>query len=655
MAPPNTLFMTPEESERVQKSVKDRIQKCREQSGQQREPSEPKGLTQQAISSSLMQDFASAAFGLGAPKKSQDTMVAYAVGNPYPPCTTELAKLEPMKLSELRMETHHRGKVLALHRSSPVVELKASSWAAVKGDSADDSERLEVFLHTSKMGRNVLDLGSDFLVKEPYYTLNNLGETVIRIDHPSDLIITAYSDNQESWREVDTRQTPATKTPTEYKQEGNTALEKQNFAKAHVFYTQGLKAITDDDEANKTLRNDLHRNRSHVNLLLQRFDEARTDALSSLTHSEGEKEKSLDAKAYYRAGSAAYSLGDFADAKGFFEEQQKLEPENQYAKLYLRKIKLRLDEEATGNYDLNKVVKTLSKTQGRADVANFTRNTEVKESPGAGRGMFATRDIEPKEIIMCEKAFIVVWSHEKEAFSALTCDLRDDAAIRVYPAGLHKAVVQKLLNNPSQANKFLDTFGDYKGLGNKLRECDGEPLIDTFQVHDQVQRNAFGTGQQTEDEDVSNASTGFWLWASYTNHSCVPNAKKDHVGDLLIIRATRKIAAGEEITHSYDESSDYEARTASLQRTWGFKCRCALCAAEEADGADVRAKRMELEGQADGFLQRENPSGARRTTVLKARRLLNSLKATYDEKRYKDLPRKACLGLEQWLEIAPSR
>lgn len=631
----------------MQNTVRNRLKNLEQQTHQLWEAMDSHALIQQATSASLMQDLSSAAFGLGAPK-SKETMLVYDVGRPYPPCTVELQDLEPMKISELKIESHHRGFFLALRRVSPVAELEGSSWAVVQGESLDEVERLEVFLHKSKYGRDVLDMCSELLVKEPYYTLNHQGERTIRVDHPSDLVFTLLSESPESWRQRHQTDTDRAKPTEKCKEMGNAALKKKDFARAHAYYTQGLHQNVDTTD---TLINDLYRNRSHVNLLLQRFDEARTDAISSLTDGA---DKALDAKAYYRAGLAAYSLGDFGSAKYFFEQQERLQPDSP-AKLNVRRTKARLQEQSTGTYDMAKIVRNLSKKQGRPDVASFSGDTEVKASPGSGRGLFATRDIELNEIIMCEKALCVVWSYEPEAFSSLTCDTRDNAEIRVFPSGLHKAVVDKLLNNPSQIERVLDLFGEYSGLGKKLVEVDDKPVVDTFQIHDIIQRNAFGPGQQTEDEDVSNASTGLWIRASYMNHSCIPNAKKDYIGDLMIVRATRRIVAGEEILQRYDESTDYNVRTASLQRTWGFNCKCGLCLAEEADGPSIREMRKELENEASRFMEREKAAGANRILVNKAKRLRQEIYETYDRKRYKGLPRPGLIQIERWLEEAGAR
>ncbi|KAI1013672.1 hypothetical protein LB503_010702 [Fusarium chuoi] len=649
----NTILMSPEESERIQRTIKDVARLREEQTGQSREPTDPKSLVEQAISTSLIQEMSSAVFGLGAPRKTRETMVVYGIGKQYPPSTAKLADLQPMAIKDLRMETHHQGFFLALRRVSPVCILQASSWTVVKGQSSDEVERLEVFLHTSQYGGNTLEIASDLVIKEPYYTLNAQGECTIRIDHPSDLMITAIAENPESWRDNKhySRRTNLV-SPGEFKSKGNHALlKKKNYAQAYFWYTQGLKHLK-SDEGCETVRKDLHRNRAHVNLQLQRFDEAISDALDSLTGGETEDLKSLDAKAYNRAGMAAYSQGEFLQARRYFEQQERLQPEDQQPKLHLRRVNARLREEAEGTYDMKRIVSNLSKAGGRPDTASYCGPTEIKNSPRASRGLFTTRDIETNEIILCEKAFCAAWSHEAETFTALACDLREDAAIKVFPAGLHKAVVRKLLNNSSQVEKVLSLHGDYRGLGAKLHEVDGSHVTDTFQVHDIIQCNAFGMGQQTEDEDVSNASTGLWIRASYINHSCIPNTMKDFVGDLIIFRATRRIAAGEEITHSYDESSDYEARRANILRTWNFQCRCQLCHVEGAERDHVRERRRQAGEKADSFAEANSPYGASRIMVRKAKMLRQTLNETYDVKSYKGLPRRALAVIDEWLRIA---
>ncbi|KAM3437746.1 hypothetical protein MY4824_003580 [Beauveria thailandica] len=659
MAGSTTVFLTPEETKRVTQKFEHGAEQRKTRAGEAWKAEDRRGLIQHATSTSLMQELSLASLGFGAaPKKGDETMMTYAVGAPYPPCTVDAADLEPMAVAELQLESHHRGKKLAVRRVSPVAELKTSSWAVVEGVGAEPDQVvvLETFLHKQRMGRELLDFGSEFIVKEPYYTLNGDNEAVVRVNHPSDLVVAAFSEDPESWRDNYKVEDPAV-TPAQCKEKGNAALGKKQYALAHAYYTRGIVAAdAAAADPTSTLSQDIRRNRAHVNLLLQRYDEAKADALASLTNGgASEEQQALDAKAYFRAGSAAYALGEFAEAGRCFAEQDRLQPDNKTTQINIRRTARRVEEQEKGSHDMKKVVASLPKVQWKPDVASFDGATTVKSSPGAGRGLFAARDFAAGELIMCEKAFCTVSSKDKAsaAVTALTVDVGQDYSIRVFPAGLHRAVVQKLLNNPSQAPRVLGLdSGDYRGIG-ETGACTAEgPVVDTFQVHNIVQRNAFGLGPQSPDEDVSNATTGLWARASYLNHSCTPNSVKDFAGDLIVVRAVQRIRAGDEISHAYQDNGDYDARQALLQTTWGFACRCGLCAAEAADADEVRARRRALMKEAEEFAQSNNPNGARIVALTKAKRLRKALEETYDGKRFKGLPRLATKVIDQWLAIA---
>lgn len=55
------------------------------------------------------------------------------------------------------------------------------------------------------------------------------------------------------------------------------------------------------------------------------------------------------------------------------------------------------------------------------------------------------------------------------------------------------------------------------------------------------------------------------------------------------------------------------------------------------------------------FRIEEGWAGAKRLTIVKARRLLKSLESTYDGDRYKDLPRRATQNIQERLTKASPR
>ena len=650
----NTIYLTEKEAERIRNTVKNRLKQCSEQTGDARKPREKVAAIQQATGASLMADMG------GAPdpdmaqtqNRGGDTIPALAVGQPYPPCVASLTDLQPMAISDLRMDTHHRGKMLKIKRVSPVVDLAARSWAMVQDEDGDETERLEVCLHKLRHGEDILESSKIFIIKEPYFTLTDQGEPTIRIDHVSDLVVCQAEVVEFS---LDS-EAAAQKAATIRKTKGNAALKQQDLPLAHAEYTEGLK-IADQDvlsRSNPDLAKDIHRNRAYVCLLLERYDEAISDAHASLTGRDDQRSKDLDSKAYFRAGCAAYNLGRFEEAMRFFEGLGKLAPGDKDAKLYSKKIAQRIKERETGSIDFNKIRSGLSRERSRVDAASFVRNTHIKDSPGRGRGLFAARDLAPGETILVEKALCVVWGHETDALTAVTYDVRDDQ-IRFTPVGLTKAIVQKLLSSPSKIEAFMNLHGNYQGDDKTIERNEEGSVIDVFRVHDIMSRNAFDAGSQYGEEGPRNASTGVWVHTAYINHSCLANAKREFAGDLIMCRATRPIKAGEEIFQSYDVSLDYDTRQRMLMTTWGFECDCALCDAERKDGLDVRNKRMELVGESDAFIERTPWAGAKRLVIRKAQRLAQSIDETYDGERYKDLPRNHGESIRAWLSRASPR
>jgi tetratricopeptide (TPR) repeat protein len=637
----NTIFLTEQEAQRIRNTANERVKKCSEAKGNGREPREATPSIQQATGASLMADMG----GAPDPDMTQSqggALPAVAIGKRYPPCNASLENLEAMSFTDLKMETHHRGKKLMIKRASPVVGLAVRSWCMVQDEEGKETERLDFGWHKLRHNEEVLELTKLFVIKEPYFTMTDDGEPTIRIDHPSDLV--SLTDEIATSELKDGAATE--KAATRCKNKGNAALKEQDLPEAYARYSEGLKIATENSIPG--LARDIARNRAYVSLLLGQLDEVLEDAKASLIREDDQRSKDLDSKAYFRAGSAAYTLCQYPLAKKLFEEQQKLTPGDKDGRTYLKRIASRVREQESGSHDFTKMRLNLSKARSRVDAATFTAKTEVKDSANMGRGLFANRSIAAGELIMCEKAFCVVWGHEREAMTAMTYDLRDDK-IRVSPIGLSKAIVQKLISNPSQIAGVMDLYGDYQG------DNSDDAVVDVFRVHDIMSRNAFGPGKQFGEDGIRNASTGLWVHAAYINHSCVPNAQKEYIGDLLIIRATRAISAGEEIFHAYDESSDFDARQASLMTTWGFECNCRLCEAEKKDSAEVKNKREELRGEADAFVAREPWAGAKRMTIIKAQKIARGIQETYNKERYEGLPKMAGRVIEEWIKKASPR
>lgn len=123
-------------------------------------------------------------------------------------------------------------------------------------------------------------------------------------------------------------------------------------------------------------------------------------------------------------------------------------------------------------------------------------------------------------------------------------------------------------------------------------------------------------------------SAGIWIYASYINHSCLPNIETAFIGDMMIIRAAKDLDAGTELTYSYTGLlGAYDERQSGL-KDYGFQCTCSRCLSDKMvhpDCRDVRAQilnSLELEN-------RKLAISKGGTTLGRIEKLLDDFDSTY--------------------------
>ncbi|KAF2859595.1 SET domain-containing protein [Piedraia hortae CBS 480.64] len=573
-----SIYMTPAESNKIKTRVLNRQEQCHKLCGQARRPLTKKSGFQLVTTADLLSednDTDSLLGGSKPPQQKTDSIVAFGIGDPYPPSLKPLKSLTPIPFTSLKLHTHHRGSSLTLEIITGVVRNKSSSWAVVADTKSDQIERLEIGLHKlNSLGEEILKEGRVYSLKEPFFTLNEDGEATLRVDHPSDLILISEAEGEASYSSSGGPAGAGVASAEHYKSLGNLSLKRNLLPDAYKNYTYALPLST------TPLREDICRNRAHVNLLLHRYDEARRDALSSLTNTS----PALDAKALFRAGRAAYLLGDFADSERRFASLLELAPDDRDGGIMMRKTLKRMEEEEGGKYDFRTLHAGLGKMTPRVEVGSFGGGTVVKPADaGGGRGLFVKRRVERGDVVLADKATCAIFGHEG-AWTAMVFDIRS-GVLKGFPAGLAQGVVGVVRRNASLAGTVMELFGDWEGEGGGVGECiDGEVVVDTFRIGDIVARNAFGLGPaaygSSEEEELRSFGAGLWVRAAYINHSCEPNAEREFVGDLIVIRATRTIEEGEEVTIRYTELEGYKERREVLFRDWGFECICERCLKE---------------------------------------------------------------------------
>ena len=583
------------------------------------------------------------------------------VETPNPPCTSELAELKPVLLSELGLNTHHRGRVL-LGKFVGIVDVTWKNTLAAVEDPSGDVELLDLhFVCMNKQaGKTWPKLGSWLAIKEPFFTVEEIFVTeCIRVDHPSDLV------RAEDWPLLSIRYGELDKTfldnnertPLEWKQAGNAALAAKDFDAAHTCYTQGINAaIARPRPLGQDSEKDLHRNRSYVRLTLGYYEGAVKDAITSLTYLPDDDHKKLDAKANFRAARASYSLKNYDEAIVFLRAQLELSPDDKDAVTLRKRAEGRLREQHDGVYDIAKIQRSLSR-EPRVDAADYIVNTTINESgPKRGRGLFATCDLQPGQLIMAETSFCCVWRHEDANLLALECNASTPDEVRPNLVGLWRSAVNEAGKNPRKGGHLMQLHGNYKSTGEQVKEIDGIAAVDAFQVHDIVACNSFSLLpiNQTDVLDYERlveGSSAIWIRLSYANHSCIPNSQKTSYGDLVLLHATQPIAKDEEITLNYSgDRKDFEARTKQMRSNWGFQCECRLC------GADAQCRPADLIARANLYKEAmlqyaDSPPSRRQSLSLlpKFERYVEDINRTYRGSQYVGLPKIHLLQAQNWL------
>lgn len=571
-------------------------------------------------------------------------------GEAYPPCIVALSSLETISLRDLKLETHHRGSVLIVKTFCEPKRM-ASIMNAVE-DQNGDVERVALYhVPINKSMDKYLPKNAVVAVKEPYYTSTMDGGVLIRIDHPSDLIQLG-SDNSLIPSSL-VSPPPTSLSSTELKEMGNAAFKRRDWEIAADCYSTALGVNQDNDD----LRRTLHNNRSQARINLGHYELAVQDALVALGQGDhvSDENKSRKMKALQRAGQAAYELGDFLAAKQYFSQGLELSSEHKNLLFQLQRTEKRLSEQTTGEFDFIAMSNSATEDDTILDHASYLTNTKIAPAGDHGRGLFATKHLAPGDVILVEKAFYAVFDRDVPNEKSVIVDVAKAGISLENQAERIQGTIDKILHNPKQASRYLNLHHGGKSQNKALRFVNGMATVDTFLVQAIDRLNGFDFPGVKSTEDGSGEQTiaaGIWLHVSHANHSCVPNADRSYIGDMMVVRATRGIKAGEEITFSYlIPNHSYLERKERLA-LYGFECDCPLCEVEKYMPGQVLIKRGKLVDEIDQFLSTPGaraPSTLPAAAIVHAEHLMTQVEETYPVALYRQLPRLAGARLARWL------
>ncbi|RID46486.1 hypothetical protein BRARA_I03142 [Brassica rapa] len=307
-------------------------------------------------------------------------------------------------------------------------------------------------------------------------------------------------------------------------------------------------------------------------------------------------------------GKVLLGLSKYSSALECFKTAQ-LDPQaSESVTVYMEKCKKLEFQAKTGAFDLSDWV--LSGFRGIApELAEFIGSVEIKKSEASGRGLFATKNIVVGALVLVtkgvatergilgseesgEKAQMIMWKNfvEEVTKSVRRCD-----RTRRLVSSLSTGEEEEKLEIPD-----ISLFRPEEAFETCGGDLDMEKLLSILDVNSLVEDavSAKVLGKNKEYYGV-----GLWTLASFMNHSCLPNARRLHVGDYAVVHASRDIKAGEEITFAYFDvlSSPLEKRK-EMAESWGFSCKCSRCKFESllsVANQEIREFEMGLERGVD--------------------------------------------------------
>ncbi|ROT37968.1 SET domain-containing protein [Sodiomyces alkalinus F11] len=551
-------------------------------------------LISKHMMSSLMSSMASSSL------RNNYTMALSQLPPAYPPCIRPVSELEPMAISDMRLETHHRGKMILIRVRTPPNRITAVM--TIVEDEEGTAVVLQLYHQPDESmvpAEEVLQPDDVFILKEPFFKRATDGSYSLRVDHPGDIVRLESNDERipSKWR---SRPLMHGQTSKHIRLQGNEATRREQWAVAERLYTAAIQTASTTEEIQLA-----HLNRSLANLRLGRPELALSDAKKA-SDTDSPSEKGL-----FRQARALYELRDFKQSLGALQRLLACHPENQAAKIELGRTQARLLEQETGEYDFRNMYKQAQQTPPAIDCATFSRLVEIRTSPGRGFGLFTTAAVSAGQLLLCEKAF--EYTHVDEdgpRRTAMLMDMSTKKGSMGGQAGLLTQLVQKLHHSRTALAQYTELYhGNYAAP--PVSEMDGFPVVDSFLVQTSVQAKF--------------ATCGIWLLASRINHSCLGNCRRSFIGDMQIVRAASDLPAGTELLFSYRSPEVLESYD-DVQKglsAWGFRCSCALCLSRKDTSKSALNNRRNLletlKNMPDGI--ESNPA--------KAERLLGQMEKTY--------------------------
>ncbi|KAK6332256.1 hypothetical protein TWF696_002977 [Orbilia brochopaga] len=240
----------------------------------------------------------------------------------------------------------------------------------------------------------------------------------------------------------------------------------------------------------------------------------------------------------------------------------KNDPKNHVLQSLRLRAKERYEEVKYGKYNWQGMRQHGSGSFTDLDHADYTHPVKLKKTP-KGRRIFTARDVKRGDLLMVVKAIALVTLDNNTCLLLANRDGKVETEFGVAPQ-LTQEIIERLKREPAgfyeKTLSLLDD-GGYETSGYKLP--DGSKVLDAFHIEEIRRLNCLNItnipvhpGQTYAYlpmgtmplSRVTSYNSGLWFLPSFLRHSCISNAHRTVIGDMMIIRAGRDIPKDTKVT-----------------------------------------------------------------------------------------------------------
>lgn len=384
----------------------------------------------------------------------------------------------------------------------------------------------------------------------------------IRIDSPSDIDL--WPDLCYDTSEVIDPQAGLSQARTE----GGTLFARADFAGAVTAYEEGLYRSKNYKEVNTVIVKTLvHINASAAYLKLSLPGKA-------LSHLHQCNTEHLDLKQRekhrFRIALALYNLRLYQECSEYLAEQARTHKISDETRLLQEASSERCQEAETGSFNWERLYTECEKGQSPA-MSDYKGPVKVAMIAGKGNGLVATKQINPGDLLLVANPIAVAGNGKKIYMSTVGVNCGSGS---LDPPSVMQVIAEAYERLQDFSETGIKLHGLYAGPEFAHSAYTSDPFgaheeeyLDAGEIEGIVNRNSFRarciTSALVEQEVVDARRTqkdqshhlaspcGLYYLPSMINHSCIGNATFYFFGSVLVVRAHKRIVAGEEVLFRY--------------------------------------------------------------------------------------------------------